>query len=102
MQRRLRQEVETHPFDERRRRGKKQRRHEEAEEDARASELLPLARYMETCHVLSLAIQAVTNWTLTSQATRPIPSAVFTLSELPNGSTFKTGGYVETALSLIP
>lgn len=73
-QQRLREEAENRAFDEQRRREEEQRRREKAEEVARKSQLQALEGYLETCHSLSLAIQVVTDRSLTTQGdtTNPV------------------------------
>jgi hypothetical protein len=53
--------------EEQRRREEEQRRREEAEERAKASQPQTLPQYLEACHSLSLAIQVVTDRSLTTQ-----------------------------------
>ncbi|KAK3316951.1 hypothetical protein B0H66DRAFT_308096 [Apodospora peruviana] len=66
-QQRLREEAETRALDEQCRRQNEQRRREKSEEVARASQLQPLELYLKSCHSLSLAIQVVTDRSLTTQ-----------------------------------
>ncbi|KPM34590.1 hypothetical protein AK830_g11979 [Neonectria ditissima] len=67
---RLRKAAESHFLDE-------QRRREEAEERASASQPLPLETYLETCHTLRLAIDVVTDCSLTTQGDTTDPTGRF-------------------------
>ncbi|KAK4654407.1 hypothetical protein QC762_0065280 [Podospora pseudocomata] len=71
---RRREEEQRRREEEQRRREEEQRRREKAEEVARKSQLQALEGYLETCHSLSLAIQVVTDRSLTTQGdtTNPI------------------------------
>ncbi|POS76537.1 hypothetical protein DHEL01_v205080 [Diaporthe helianthi] len=59
---------------EQRRREEEQRRREEAEQLAEASQPQALQKYLESCHSLSLAIQVVTDRTLTTQGETTNPT----------------------------
>jgi hypothetical protein len=67
--------------EERRLREEEQRRREEAEERAGASQPLTLHQYLETCHSLSLAIEVVTDSSLTTQGGRGALNVVQQLIE---------------------
>ncbi|CVL09307.1 uncharacterized protein FMAN_15474 [Fusarium mangiferae] len=56
------------------RRPPEQRRREEAEERADASRPLTLQQYLETCHSLSLAVEIITDRSLTTQADTTKPT----------------------------
>ncbi|KAL2193978.1 hypothetical protein P885DRAFT_71775 [Corynascus similis CBS 632.67] len=73
-ERRRREEAESRASDEQRRREDEQRRREKAEEVAERSQPLRLERYLEACHTLSLAIEVVTDRSLTTQGdtTNPV------------------------------
>ncbi|KAH7201192.1 hypothetical protein DER44DRAFT_812068 [Fusarium oxysporum] len=60
--------------EEQRRREEEQRRREEAEERADASRPLTLQQYLETCHSLSLAIEIITDRSLTTQGDTTNPT----------------------------
>ncbi|KAF5618246.1 serine threonine kinase [Fusarium sp. NRRL 25303] len=55
-------------------REEEQRRREEAEERADASRPLTLQQYLETCHSLSLAVEIITDRSLTTQADTTNPT----------------------------
>jgi hypothetical protein len=71
---RRREEAESHARDEQHRREEEQRRREEAEQVATSARLQTLLPYLEACHSLSLAIQVVTDRSLTTQGdtTNPV------------------------------
>ncbi|KAH0441700.1 serine threonine protein kinase [Colletotrichum camelliae] len=69
-----REQAEDHVLDERRRREEEQRRREEAEELTKTSQPQTLQKYLESCHSLSLAIQVVTDRTLTTQGDTTNPT----------------------------
>ncbi|KAL2168368.1 hypothetical protein VTG60DRAFT_7346 [Thermothelomyces hinnuleus] len=73
-ERRRREEAESRASDEQRRREEEQRRREKAEEVAERSQPLRLEPYLEACHSLSLAIEVVTDRSLTTQGdtTNPV------------------------------
>ncbi|KAK8115619.1 hypothetical protein PG984_012121 [Apiospora sp. TS-2023a] len=60
--------------EEQRRREEEQRRREEAEELAKESQPQTLSQYLEACHSLSLAIQVVTDRSLTTQGETTNPT----------------------------
>ncbi|EXL39778.1 hypothetical protein FOCG_17630 [Fusarium oxysporum f. sp. radicis-lycopersici 26381] len=60
--------------EEQRRREEEQRRREEAEKRADASRPLTLQQYLETCHSLSLAIEIITDRSLTTQGDTTNPT----------------------------
>lgn len=73
-ERRRREEAESRASDEQRRREEEQRRREKAEEAAEKSQPLRMEPYLEACHRLSLAIDVVTDRSLTIQGdtTNPV------------------------------
>lgn len=70
---RRREEAESHVLEEQRRREEEQHRHEEAEEAARASQSQTLEPYLESCHSFGLAIEVVTDHSLTIQGNTTNP-----------------------------
>ncbi|KXJ84855.1 hypothetical protein Micbo1qcDRAFT_169896, partial [Microdochium bolleyi] len=80
-EKRRREEAESRALDEQRRREDEQRRREDeqrrrevAEELATASQLQALPQYLEACHSLDLAIQVVTDRSLTTQGDTTNPT----------------------------
>ncbi|KAK0655611.1 hypothetical protein B0T16DRAFT_15030 [Cercophora newfieldiana] len=80
-QQRLREAAERRASDEQRRREEEQRRREEeqrrreeAEEVAKTSRLQTLTSYLEACHALNLAIEVVTDRSLTTQGDTTNPA----------------------------
>ncbi|KPA36814.1 serine threonine protein kinase [Fusarium langsethiae] len=71
---RRREAAEGRALEEQRRREEEQRRREEAEERADASRPLTLQQYLETCHSLSLAIEIITDRSLTTQGDTTNPT----------------------------
>ncbi|KJZ70009.1 hypothetical protein HIM_10590 [Hirsutella minnesotensis 3608] len=69
-----REEEQRRRQEEQRRREEEQRRREEAEERAGASLPLTLHQYLETCHSLSLAVEVVTDRSLTTQGDTTNPT----------------------------
>ena len=70
-ERRLRKEAESRASEEQRRREEEQRRREEAEKIAEPLQLEP---YLEACHALNLAIEVVTDRSLTTQGDTTNPA----------------------------
>ncbi|CAG9954330.1 unnamed protein product [Clonostachys rosea f. rosea IK726] len=70
-----REAAELNAQHERQQREEEQQRRREAEERASASQPLPLQQYLETCHSLSLAVEAVTDRSLTTQGDVTGPSS---------------------------
>ncbi|KAI9146620.1 Reticulocyte-binding protein [Paramyrothecium foliicola] len=73
-QQRLREEEQRLREEEQRLREEEQRLRKEAEDRAVASQPLPLYKYLETCHALSLAIEVVTDRSLTTQGDTTNPT----------------------------
>ncbi|KAK1657518.1 hypothetical protein BDP55DRAFT_567084 [Colletotrichum godetiae] len=71
---RRREEEQRQREEEQRRREEEQRRRKKAEELAKASQPQTLQKYLESCHSLSLAIQVVTDRTLTTQGDTTNPT----------------------------
>uniref|UniRef100_L2G987 Serine threonine protein kinase n=1 Tax=Colletotrichum fructicola (strain Nara gc5) TaxID=1213859 RepID=L2G987_COLFN len=71
---RRREEEQHRREEEQRRREEEQRRREEAEELTKTSQPQTLQKYLESCHSLSLAIQVVTDRTLTTQGETTNPT----------------------------
>ncbi|KAI8711235.1 Protein kinase domain-containing protein [Fusarium sp. LHS14.1] len=71
---RRREEEQRRREEEQRRREEEQRRREEAEKLADASRPLTLQPYLETCHSLSLAIEIITDRSLTTQGDTTNPT----------------------------
>ncbi|KAK8851775.1 Reticulocyte-binding protein 2-like protein a [Apiospora arundinis] len=69
-----REEEQRRREEEQRRREEEQRRREEAEELAKESQPQTLSQYLEACHSLSLAIQVVTDRSLTTQGETTNPT----------------------------
>ncbi|KAL5884475.1 hypothetical protein ACKVWC_003441 [Pyricularia oryzae] len=71
---RRREEEQRRREEEQRRREEEQRRREEAENAARASQPLTIGPYLNACHLLSLAIQVLTDRSLTTQGDKTNPA----------------------------
>ncbi|KAG5768982.1 hypothetical protein H9Q72_003671 [Fusarium xylarioides] len=71
---RRREAAEGRALEEQHQREEEQRRREEAEERAEASRPLTLQQYLETCHSLSLAIEIITERSLTTQGDTTNPT----------------------------
>ncbi|KAG7402638.1 Reticulocyte-binding protein 2-like protein a [Fusarium oxysporum f. sp. raphani] len=71
---RRREAAEGRALEEQHQREEEQRRREEAEERADASRPLTLQQYLETCHSLSLAIEIITDRSLTTQGDTTNPT----------------------------
>ncbi|EWY79555.1 hypothetical protein FOYG_17301 [Fusarium oxysporum NRRL 32931] len=71
---RRREAAEGRALEEQHQREEEQRRREEAEERADASRPLTLQQYLETCHSLSLAVEIITDRSLTTQGDTTNPT----------------------------
>ncbi|KAL6409902.1 serine threonine protein kinase [Ilyonectria robusta] len=71
---RLREAADGGALEEQQQREEEQRRREKAEEHASASQPLTLHQYLETCHLLSLAIKVVTDRSPTTQGDTTNPA----------------------------